>query len=51
MKQTFGFNLSSELIKVELPPSKIWEADVSSVSPSSLGTFRFYDEDENEYEI
>ena len=28
--------LSKELIKVELPPSKIWKADVSSVSPSSF---------------
>ena len=27
--------LSYELIKVELPPGKIYEADVSSVSPSS----------------
>ena len=27
--------LSNELIKVELPPRKIWKADVSSVSPSS----------------
>ena len=27
--------LSNELIKVKLPPWKIWKADVSSVSPSS----------------
>ena len=27
--------ISNELIKVELPPSKIWEAEVSSISPSS----------------
>ena len=27
--------LSNELIKVKLPPLKIWKADVSSVSPSS----------------
>jgi len=27
--------LSNELINVELPPWKIWKADVSSVSPSS----------------
>ena len=27
--------LSKELIKVELPPRKIWKADVSSVSPLS----------------
>ena len=28
--------LSKKLIKVELPPSKIWKADVSSISPFSL---------------
>ena len=28
-------NKNYELIKVELPPCKIWKADVSSVSPSS----------------
>ena len=28
--------LSNELIKVELSPSKIYKADVSSVSPSSI---------------
>ena len=35
--------LSNELIKVELPPWKIWKADVSSVSPSSerMGSIRF----------
>jgi len=27
--------LSKELIKVELPPRKIWKADFPSVSPSS----------------
>jgi len=27
--------LSRELVKVELPPWKIWKADLSSVSPSS----------------
>ena len=26
---------SDELIKVEIPPGKIWKIDVSSVSPSS----------------
>ena len=29
--------LSNELITVELPPSKIWRADVSNVCPSSDG--------------
>ena len=28
--------LSNELIKIELPPCKIWKADVSSVSASSF---------------
>ena len=28
--------LSKELIKVELPPCKIWKADVSSVGASSF---------------
>ena len=27
--------LSNELIKVELPPSKSWKIDTSSISPSS----------------
>ena len=30
-----NFVLSNELIKVELPPRKIWKADGLSVSPSS----------------
>ena len=28
--------LSNELIKVELPPLKIWRANVSGVGPSSV---------------
>ena len=30
-----NFEISNELMKVELPPKKIWEADFSSVRPSS----------------
>ena len=30
-----NFEISNELMKVELPPRKIWKADFSSVGPSS----------------
>jgi len=30
-----NFEISNELMKVELPPRKIWKADFSSVRPSS----------------
>ena len=34
MKHKLNLVLSNDLIKVELPQTKSWKADISSVSPS-----------------